>query len=255
MKHLLGKSILLTRSTDQNKKTAALVKSFGANPVLFPCSAIVPLIEHIQVAWEALQKSTKTDVIFSSPNGVTIVADHSNHFQQTLEKHRVIAVGQKTSEALKKHNINVAWLPKTSSQLGIVEDYAQHGLPDKVMFFRAETGGSELVDYLEQNKIITQLIPTYQTILNREHYPNVLQQLMDTNIDAVLLGSARTVEFYCQKVGDAKLASQPTIAVMSQQVRKAADKLGLSVQVIAKEPSFTAMLEGLNEYFAHQEKG
>ncbi|MDX8382392.1 MAG: uroporphyrinogen-III synthase [Ghiorsea sp.] len=255
MKHLLGKSILLTRSTDQNKKTAALVKSFGAKPVLFPCSSIVPVVEHIQVAWEALQESTQSDVIFSSPNGVNIVAEHANDFQQTLETHRVIAVGQKTSEALKKHNVTAAWLPRKSSQQGIVEDYAQHGLPDKVMFFRAETGGSELVDYLQQNKVITQLIPTYQTILNREHSPNVLQQLMNTNIDAILLGSARTVEFYCQKVGNPMLANQPAIAVMSQQVRKAADKLGLSVQVIAKEPSFTSMLEGLNEYFAHQEKG
>jgi len=256
MQHLKGKSILLTRSPSQNIKTAVEVQTFCAKPVLFPCSSVVPLMNSIQTAWIALKKNKqKVDIIFSSRNGVEAVAKHVDNFHQTLATHRVIAVGEKTSDALKEYGVNTAWLPKESSQLGLVQDYPSHGLPNEVVFFRAEAGNDELLKFLQQHHVKATLIPTYQTTLSIEQHPQVIRQLNDGDIDAVLLGSARTVEFYIQKVGSQTLANHPTIAVMSQQVRIAADKLGLNVQVVAKEPNFKSMLEGLDEYFATQEKG
>ncbi len=257
MNHLQQKRILLTRTAEQNQQTAKLVASLGAIPVLFPCNQVQALPEAINKAWQVLQQPPQqaTDIIFSSRNGVEAVANHVSDMASILSNYRVIAVGQKTASVLSEHGIHPAWLPSQASQLGLVQDYPKHGLPKHAYFFRAETGNDDVLSFLAQKQVNTHLVPCYQTIKNDEAYPEVLRQLEDNRIDAVLIGSARTADFYVQKVGDLDLANRPTIAVMSQQVTKAADKLGLNVQVIANKPSFSAMLQGLNDYFAMQEKG
>ena len=256
MKHLHGKHILLTRTPEQNKETAKLVTSLGAIPESLPCTSIISLPQPIQQAWAGLQEFPEnTDVIFSSRNGVQAVAEHVNDFQQLLSRFRVIAVGEKTAQALKNYGIHAGWMPNQASQQGLITDYPKYGLPKHAVFFRAETGSDALLDFLIDQGVQTTLVTAYKAILNPEENTTMIQQLQKGEIDAVLLGSARTAEFYLQKTGDLKLANHPAIAVMSPQVEKAADKLGLNVQVIAKQPSFKAMLESLNDYFATMKKG
>jgi uroporphyrinogen-III synthase len=255
MKYLHHKRILLTRTAQQNQHTAALVSSLGATPVLFPCNVIQALPEQIHPAWQSLQQqhSTQTDIIFSSQNGVEAVAGCVTDFAKTLSAYRVIAVGQKTAASLKTQGVDPTWVAKQASQQGLIQDYPKHGLPKQAYFFRATVGSDALVDFLATQQVPTTLVSCYQTVIDEQAQPEVLQDLKNKQIDAVLLGSARTAEFYRQKVGDLSLANTPAIAVMSPHVRKAADKLGLNVQVIAKEPSFEAMLLGLNDYFATQD--
>ena len=257
MNHLQQKRILLTRTAEQNQQTAKLVTSLGAIPVLFPCNQVQALPGVINKAWQDLQQPTKqtTDIIFSSRNGIEALANNVSGMANVLANYRVIAVGKKTASALEEHGIHPAWLPDHASQQGLIHDYPKHGLPKQAVFFRAETGSDDVLNFLAQKQVSVNLVKCYRTMLNDKAYPEVLRQLEENRIDAVLIGSARTADFYAQKVGDLDLANRPTIAVMSQQVTKAADKLKLNVQVVANQPSFKAMLQDLNDYFAKLKKG
>lgn len=257
MNHLLGKNILLTRTAEQNHATATLVAALGATSFSLACTHIQPLPNNIQTAWEQLKASNPqtAHVIFSSRNGVDMVANIVPDFANTLAAYTVVSVGHKTNQALEQYNVSPAWTAEKSSQKGLIQSYQTRILPQTAFFFRAETGADCLLNHLEKQGVKTHLIPTYRAEMDKTDTAPIIRQLKDNAIDAVLLGSARTAEFYIQKIGNVELANQPIVAVMSQQVRKAADKLGLSVQVIAETPSFESMLKGLNNYFAHHEKG
>ncbi len=257
LKHIQGKRILLTRTAEQNQHTATLVAAFGATPVLLACTKISPLTQHIQQAWQALKQTNPqtTHIIFSSQNGVNAVAKTRPDFLDTLSAYTVVSVGEKTSQALLKHQISPAWEAQQASQTGLIQGYDIQDFPKTAFFFRAETGSDDLLHFLNTHNVQTHLIPAYRASLDNTSAAPIIHQLRANRIDAVLLGSARIAKFYTQKIDNIGLANHPVIAVMSQQVRKAADKLGLSVQVIAETPSFESMLKGLDDYFAHHEKG
>jgi len=251
MQNLHAKNILLTRASEQNKKTATLLKNYGANPVLFPCLDIEYLNGDIQTGITKLKQSHAgtTDVIFSSSNGVFAVAAAVANFTQIFSAFRIVAIGAKTAEALKTIGCPAHVIPNEASQMGLIESYKQLVLPKQVFFFRAEEGSDALTNYLTAKNVAWSLVPAYRTHCNTSPAPEILQQLKNGDIDAVLLGSAKTALFYIQKTQSLNLANKPVIVAMSPHVAQAADKLGLAVQVIAQRPSFKAMLDGLNQYF------
>ncbi|MDQ7001426.1 MAG: uroporphyrinogen-III synthase [Ghiorsea sp.] len=255
MKHIKGKRILLTRTAEQNQSTAQWLTSLGAIPVLFPCIHIEHLTANIQHAWSDIQAHPKhTDIIFSSRNGVQAVALSLNNLKEKLHGFRIVAVGRKTAALLITYGCPPAFLPDEASQQGLVAAYQHHGLPQHAYFFRAEEGSSILLDALAQQGVNTTLIPTYRASCPHDDATPIMTYIQNQHVDAVLLGSAKTAACFAQRMADLKLTHTPIIAVMSPQVEKAADKVGLKVQVIAIKPSFRAMLQGLDDYFATQDK-
>jgi len=257
MKYLQGKRILLTRTAEQNQATAKLVRDSGAIPVCLPCASIEVSDTHIHRAMQVLQSwpASDTDVIFSSRNGVWAVAQTVPDMARILSAYRVVAVGAKTAGALRQYGIHTVFQPDTASQQGLIRFYQNQTRPRHAVFFRARIGSSTLTDWLSSHGIQTHLCPAYDTHYLEQNEPEAYELLQHGDIDAVLLGSARTAEFYAQKTREIPADRMPVVATMSPQVTKAADKWGLRVQVTATEPSFEAMLHGLNDYFATQEKG
>jgi len=254
MNLLSNKRILLTRTVAQNKKTALLLAEYDAIPVLFPCLDMEYLAGSIQSGLAQLEQSPAhtTDVIFSSSNGVLAVASFVDDFSVTFAAYRLVAVGNKTAKTLKDLGCRVHIIPEEASQEGLIEAYKAHPLPTQIYFFRAEEGSDALANFFKSLHINLTLIPTYRSLCHKGDSTQVKKDINTHHVDAVLLGSAKTAAYYVQKIGDLKLANSPIIVTMSAQVAESADKLGLQVQVIAKKPSFRAMLDGLNQYFAEQ---
>ncbi|MDQ7058873.1 MAG: uroporphyrinogen-III synthase [Ghiorsea sp.] len=257
MTHLKGKRILLTRTAEQNKSTAQLVKSMGAIPILFPCIHIDYFSTNIQQTIKDLQAGEikNTDIIFSSSNGVKAVVSCVNNLKESLQGFRIVAVGRKTAQTLIEHECPPEIIPEKASQQGLIIAYQQQKPPQQAYFFRAEEGSDDLLLALKQQGVDTHLIPSYRASCPNDDATPISTQLSNKKIDAVLLGSAKTAAFYMRRIANLNFANTPVIAVMSPQVEKAADKLGLKVQVIANKPSFSAMLQGLDDYFATQDKG
>ncbi len=255
MRFLQGKHIMLTRTPAQNAKTARLLAKYGAQAVFFPCLRIEYLPQPIHDILHHLQTSEhqQTDIIFTSANGVHAVAEQCSATAPLADVFagcRVLAVGQHTAQALQDEHCPVHIMPQIASQQGLMAYYKQHGLPKQAIFFRAAQGSDDLSTYFAENNTPLTLVKAYQSVCSNDDATAMRQQLHQHRIDAVLLGSAKTAAYYCQKINAISLANRPVIAVMSAQVAAAADNLALKVQVVAKEPSFIAMLDGLNTYFS-----
>ncbi len=248
---LAGKRILITRAVQQSAETEALIATKGATAIAFPCLQHQSL--HASILQGLSHAKDYSDLAFTSVNGIQAVFENNSNFViNTFQDKRIAVVGKRTAAALKKHAMQADIIPKVTSQQGLIEAYQKHGLPQSLLFFRAEEGSNELLEYLQAQGIKTCLIKAYRSICPDDDNSKVLSMLEKNSIDACLLGSSRTAEHYLQRIGNLKLANRPILVAISQQVADAADKLDLKVQIIAKHANFPSMLEGLAEYFSQR---
>ncbi|MDQ6973820.1 MAG: uroporphyrinogen-III synthase [Mariprofundaceae bacterium] len=246
---LQGCRILVTRSKQQYQATADLIEARGGIAIALPCLEIKYLPQNIHHALNQMKAST--DVLLTSRNGVEALAQYSPVPLQTLlQQYRIAAVGKKTAQALQSHGIQPNIIPRIQSQRGLLEAYQSEGLPQSLMFFRAEQGSDLLSNHLQTQGVDVHTILAYRTMCPDADISPIIQQFTQKKIDAVLLGSAQTAQHYLQRIQNASLANTPVLVVISEQVALAADKLGLNVQLIAKQTSFASMLDALENHFS-----
>ncbi len=251
MKSLAGKHILVTRAREQAGPVCRQITRRGGLPVLLPCLAVECLPERIQCGL-ALLRDTR-HVVFTSTNGVRCVAAALKEpLFAALAHTSVAAVGDKTATALREAGITDIMLPGTPSQAGLLQAFLEAGVPSSLVLFRAEEGSDVLASGLRGRGCTVHTIHAYRTICPDGDAGDIRSQLAEGRIDAVLLGSGKTARHYVQRIGDAVLAGRPAVAVISPQTASCARALGLSVQVVAKQASFSSMLDALAEYFQQQ---
>lgn len=238
---------MLTRAADQMDALTSAVKARGGIAIHFPCLAVQCLPDRIRQATGRLPGFG--DILFTSANGVNCTANTLGSLD-ALRGKRVAAVGQHTADSLHRHGIKADIVPATASQEGLLEAYHMHGLPENLIFFRAEEGRELLAGTLQSLGVRVETVPAYRTVCPDNDASEVLALLQDNAIDAVLLGSSKAVRHYLMRIGDAELADRPLIAAISEQVAGAARNEGLSVQIVAKTASFDAMLDALADFFA-----
>ncbi len=248
---LAGRRILVTRAHAQYATTAQQITDMGGIPIPFPCLEVHTLDASLQHAWAQVPQAS--DILFTSVNGVQAVQQACpDNLAICFANQRIAAVGKRTAQALMDAGMSVHIMASNASQQGLIAAYHEAGLPQNLLFFRAQEGSNLLASTLQASGVRVTTIPCYQTICPNEGCDDIRQQLAQQTIDAVLLGSAKTAQHYVQRVQQAELADTPVLAVMSQQVADAADKLGLHVQLIATQANFSSMLHDLADYFSQR---
>lgn len=253
MEPLKNKTILVTRAAHQYKNTAPLISAYMAIPQSFPCMAMQAFPQHINDGLQQLEQVT--DVLFTSANAVMFVQKQLLNTPKLqslalrLQGKRVACVGGKTAAMLYELGVSVDLMPINgcNSQAGILALYKKQGLPQSLLFFRAEEGSDLLLVAFSSMKIPVLLVKTYRTICPDDTAESITlrQQLSRHAIDAVLLGSSQTAKNYAQRINNLTLANTPTIAAISPQAAQAAERVGLHVQAVATQPNFEAMLQAL----------
>jgi len=241
------KRILLTRSNQHVDALNQSLCSRGAIAVPFPCLQVEILSEDFKTVINSI--SDYSDVVFTSTNGVDAVAKQGIGLATLLQGKRIAAVGEKTAAALMEHGVHADIVPKIASQDGLLAAYTRDGLPRTLLFFRAEEGSDRLTGALALQGVAVTMVLVYRTVCPSSDASDVINQLHNNEIDAVLLGSPKTAAFYIERIGSIALADRPVVVVISESLAMAVRSMGLSVQVVAKHASFEAMLDALAEYF------
>ncbi|MDT8376361.1 MAG: uroporphyrinogen-III synthase [Mariprofundaceae bacterium] len=246
---LTGKRILITRASGQAEATATEIHRRGGIALSLPCLEIECLTENIQSTLPMLEDAS-VDVLFTSRNAVACVASVlGSDFAGIIGSHRVAAVGSKTAQSLSHYGVRPELLPRQASQEGLIETYQNSGLPQRLLFFRAEEGKELLQQTLRHLGCEVTTCHPYRMSCPASDCSDTVKKLKNREIDALLLGSPKTVENYIKRIGSVEIADTPAVAVISQQVAQAARHAGLSVQAVAKTASFDAMLDALADYF------
>ena len=248
---LVGRTVLVTRAAHQAQPTVDAIEQRGGRALVLPCLELVWNDANINRALQALQHQPQAELLLTSCNGVESLLAHSSAsvLRQMIGRRRVVAVGTRTTDALRALGVVAVETPKLHSQLGVAAWWDQQGWPQQLIFVRADQGRDDLLPLLQQHQCDLQLFACYGSRVPDAPVPDaIVQQLHADSVDAVLLGSLATAEGLIARVGVA-LARKPVAVAISRRVADASGKLGLRVQVVAAQASFDAMLDRLGDYF------
>jgi len=199
--------VVVTRPRSQARPLVEALEAIGAEVI--EC----PLIEIERISDAPIDASGYDWLIVTSSNGADEIALRGRNLPQ------VAAVGPGTDEALRAHGIEPAFVPRESSQDGLLREFPRPA--GRVLFAAAEGARRGPIDALDAD-----FVPLYRTRLLAPEPPAG---------DVVVLASGSAARAYAGVGGDAPVV---TIGPETSRVARA---VGLDVAVEAR----THDLDGL----------
>ena len=201
---LKGKTVAITRPSHQTEETGKLIKQYGGKPYFVPSIEVTETsdLSPVESFLTELANDKVDYVIFMSVNGIQYLFSSAEklglktHVKQGLKKTVTLAVGPKTAQELKNHNMPVGLVPAEYSSEGILECLRQHGVSGKSIYIpRTKGATADLADKLRMMGGYVKEVYVYESLLPRNERLNeqFLQNVIDGKIDAVIYGSSLSV--------------------------------------------------------------
>jgi uroporphyrinogen-III synthase len=210
--------VIVTRPRDQAGPLVARVEALGHQVV--EC----PLIEIVRISDEPVDAAGYDWVIVTSPNGADEVARRGRNLP------KLAAVGPGTAERLREHGLEPAFVPRISSQEGLLAEFPRPA--GRVLFAAAENSRRGPIEELGAD-----FVPLYATRLLAPQPPEG---------DVVVLASGSAARAYAAVGGRApavsigpqttRVAESVGLVVVSEAASHDLDGLVAAVDAIASRP-------------------
>jgi uroporphyrinogen III methyltransferase / synthase len=255
---LSGKRVLVARAAGQTESAARALREAGAEPVVIPCIVIGPVGDGSALR-EAVRDVRDTDwVVFTSENGVafTWAALEAEGLGRDAFGHaRFAVVGSATLAALKARGVVADVVAKEFRGEGLATELVPRlggprRTPVSVVLFRAQDGGDALPKALIEAGAEVDVVPTYRTKARPEGAHQVRRLLETGELDVVVLSSGSIAESLADALGDdsTPLLGRVTVAAIGPVTGSAAARLGLRVDVVAREATIAGLVRALVEH-------
>ncbi len=237
---LQGKSVVITRSHNQNESLRRLLEAQGAEVIEVPLLAITEPDDEGRERDTVLQRFHEFDwIVVTSPNGAdrvapffsaAIAAGDTDHFPH------IAVVGAATQRSL---NV-AAHLVADPARADVMVDMFPEGHGEVLVV------QGNLADDLVGRGIgakgwnVTQVV-AYRTV---QLQPEPDKRDVAVSADALLLASSSAVSAWCDAFGT---VSPEVVVVMGPSTAKTADALGLHVTAIAHEQSLSALIDATSD--------
>jgi uroporphyrinogen III methyltransferase / synthase len=210
--------VIVTRPRDQAGPLVARLEELGHEVVECPLIEIEPFEEPVEVEgyeW----------VIVTSPNGAHELARRA---RGALPK--VAAVGPGTAETLRELGIEPAFVPRVSSQDGLLAEFARPA--GRIMFAAAEGSRRRAIEALQAD-----FVPLYRTrLLSPERAPEG---------DVVVLASGSAARSF------AALGADIPAVTIGPQTTKVAQGLGLRIAAEAETHDLDGLVGAVRRLASH----
>jgi uroporphyrinogen-III synthase len=198
---------IVTRPRSQARPLVERLEQLGVEVV--EC----PLIEIERTSDDPVDGDGYDWLVVTSPNGADEVA------RRGVNLPRLAAVGPGTAEALRAHGLEPAFVPRESTQEGLVREFPERGA--RILFAAAEGARRHAIDALGAD-----FVPLYRTRLLTPEPPDG---------DVVVLASGSAARAYAGAGGSA-----PAVSIGPETTRVARS---VGLEVVAEAP--THDLDGL----------
>ena len=258
---LKNKTIVLTRTIEQSKESAAIFSELGADVIVFPTLEIVPPNNWDKFD-ELILSSQKIDfIVFTSAHAVTMFLKRCNELDKPVDfkKLNVVAVGNKTKSICEENNIKVDIVPKKFSGEGVVEELSKADLKDKLVFIpRSAIGREDLPKGLEElgAKIIT--VPVYNVSLpSKESVQKNIEQLNSRKPDVFIFTSPSTFENFLLIMNINNPVSyfkNYDVAAIGPTTKSAIENSKVKVSIMPDEYTIKGLANKMIEFYNNTEK-
>ena len=205
--------VVVTRPRSQARPLVAALEAIGAEVV--EC----PLIEIERISDDPIDASGYDWLIVTSANGADEIASRGRNLPQ------IAAVGPGTAEALRAHGIEPAFVPRESSQDGLLREFPQPA--GRVLFAAAEGARRGPIDALGAD-----FMPLYRTRLLTPAPPAG---------DVVVLASGSAARAYAAVGGEA-----PAVTI-GPETSRVARAVGLDVAAEARTHDLDGLVSAVRD--------
>lgn len=247
---LQGKRILVTRAKEQASVLSERLRALGAEPIELPTITIAPL-EDFQLLDRAIKLLVDAQydwIIFTSANGVRFFLERLQvlgHDAQRLSAMKLAAIGPATAEALKKRGLKVHYMPTRY----LAEEIAA-GIGDvqgkSILLPRADIAPRQLAEALRAKGALVDEVVAYRTLPADAQAARPKKLLNE--IDVITFTSASTVRHFAQLLDGPDLVralSKVKVACIGPITAKAAEELGLKVDILAEEHTIDGLVKAI----------
>ncbi len=261
---LKGRTVAITRPCDQAEETGKMIEKKGGKPYFIPAIEIKgpSALSSIKKFINDLMRGKIDYVIFMSINGVRYLLSSAeslglrDQLEQGLEKTVTIAVGPRTAQELKTHQIHVNLVPAKYSSEGIIQSLQQLDISGKVICIPRTSGASptlskrlrEMGGKVQEIYVYESLLPIDQNLKER-----FLQDLIAGKIHAIVFSSSLCVknlfQMLIEQISMEKLRdiinSRLTIVAIGPATAKTLFEMGVKVDITPDKHLFEEALTAL----------
>ncbi|HEX6547660.1 MAG TPA: uroporphyrinogen-III synthase [Candidatus Dormibacteraeota bacterium] len=238
---LHGVRVLVTRARHQAESFRRQLTELGAVVVEVPTIEI-RAIPAGEAAREAIEKLPQTGlVIFTSANAVEIffrMLFDQRRDARAFAASRICAIGPETDRSLEEHGVRpdlVAGEYTAEGLAAALEGWEMQGV--RVLVPRAKMGRDALPALLSQRGADVNILPVYETVSPQGTAEELRRLFAAGGVDAVTFTSSSTVANFMRAFpeGELPLLERVKVACMGPVTADTARKLGLRVDIIARE--------------------
>ncbi|GAA4842308.1 uroporphyrinogen-III C-methyltransferase [Paenibacillus vulneris] len=257
-KPLFGRRILVTRARSQASELVQLIEELGGEAIEFPVIRTQPPSkpEAQQKLDDTLTQLSRFEwIFFTSVNGV-------DYFFQRLQKNRVdvrtmssariVAVGPKTAEALAQRGLVAEELPAKFQGDEMLAAFAKELRPgQQVLLPTADIAKEYIPATLRQMGLQVTEVDVYETVLDTSGGSEIIELLEQNTIHTITFTSSSTVTnliIALQQLGADKpleLLQPCKIACIGPMTAKTAEEAGLKVDYLAEEATVASLVQSM----------
>jgi uroporphyrinogen III methyltransferase/synthase len=255
-KPLFGWQVLVPRTREQAAWLSDQLRSYGAVPVEVPTIAVEPprTPAPMDRAIKGLVSGRYQWIVFTSTNAVRAVREKFEEVgldSRAFAGIKVACVGEQTAAAIRAWGISPELVPSgEQSSEGLLADFPAYDDVfdpiDRVLLPRADIATETLVQGLKDLGWNCDDVTAYRTVRAAPPPAPIRDAIKGGGFDAVLFTSSSTVRNLVGIAG--KPHPSTVIAAIGPQTAKAAQELGLRVDVLSPTPSVAALAEALAEF-------
>jgi len=261
---LKGRTIAITRPRDQAEEAGKMIEKKGGKPYFVPTIEIkAPSdLSAIKKFLDALVRSEVDYVIFMSVNGFRYLLSAAEglglkaQLKECLARTTMVAVGPKTAQELKNHQIHVDLIPEKYTSEGIIQSLQQRGISGKSIYIpRTSEAPPALARRLREIGGKVQEVYVYESRLPIDNNlkESFFQDLIGGRIHAIVFSSSLGVknlfQMLTEQVSLEKLRdimnSRLTIVAIGPTTAETLAEMGLRVDVMPEKHLFEEALSAL----------
>jgi len=254
---LCGKRVVVTQAVHQAPELCSLLRSRGAESLLYPCIAIEPPMDTAALD-AALRQAVAGEfdwLVATSANTVMLLSQRLAALgvsPRSLGRLRIAAVGPPTAEAVYTHwGLRVALVPEDHVAEGLAAALLAVLSPgQRVLLPQADAARPVMAQQLAAAGVDVTSVVAYRTTIGRGGV-DLAGLIARGEVDAILLTSSSTARNLLARLqadgGELSLPEGVRIVCLGPITADTARELGLPVTAVAT----TQSLEGLVEALAH----
>ena len=253
---LFGKRVLVTRSRAQASVLSEMLEEEGAEPMEVPAIEFRPVEDYTRLDNAIGSLDSYSWVIFTSANGVEAFFGRMQSLEQDSRAFggiKVGAIGPATAACLAQYGIRADFVPPEYVSEALVQSMEAFELKgDRVLLPRSDIGRDELADGLAHLGAQVEQLSVYRTVVPEDSRQKARELLAHGNVDLVTFTSSSTVHNLVDLLdGESSLLDGALVACIGPITARAAEEMGLRVDIVAQEYNIAGLVSALKGYFAN----